>query len=131
RVSLTATPRRGLLAQAAYFSTYAHDTYTSPVKRGVTVIRKLFCQNLQVPTGELGVKAMTPLPQDPDLTTRQRFASHSTDPACSSCHTRIDSIGFAFEEFDQVGRTRAMENGHPIDATGTLMGTDVDGPYTD
>jgi hypothetical protein len=42
-----------------------------------------------------------------------------SDPACASCHT-------TFEPPWLCVRT---ENGSPIDATGTLSGTDVDGAF--
>jgi hypothetical protein len=45
---------------------------------------------------------------------------HRRDPACASCHSRMDAIGFAFEKFDGVGRVRSMEDGKPIDPAGKL-----------
>src|SRR5262249_25492176 len=94
------------------------------------VLRKLLCRDLQVPSGDLGIKAMAPLPSPPGATTRQRFETHAQNPLCSGCHDVIDGFGFAFEEYDQIGQTRSSENGQPIDASGTLVGTDVDGPYS-
>ena len=34
----------------------------------------------------------------------------------------MDPIGFAFENFDAMGRFREQENGHPIDASGEIVG---------
>jgi hypothetical protein len=65
-------------------------------------------------------------------TTRARFAQHTQDSACRPCHRVIDGIGFGFEGYDGIGAYRTTENGQPVDATGTLVGTgdpDVDGPY--
>ena len=42
----------------------------------------------------------SPPAMDPSLSTRERYEQHSSDPACSSCHDLIDSIGFGFEHFD-------------------------------
>jgi hypothetical protein len=64
------------------------------------------------------------------IPTRQRFEQHSVDPACSGCHRLMDPIGFAFENYDAIGRYRTEDRGLPIDASGTLNGTDVDGPFT-
>jgi len=67
---------------------------------------------------------------DPELTTRERFMAHSEVEPCFSCHQLIDPIGFAFENFDAVGRYRAQEAGIPIDATGEILGTQVsDGAF--
>jgi hypothetical protein len=129
--SLSSTPRRGILSQASFLATHATADASSPVKRGNAVLRKVLCMEIPLPTGDLAARAMMAPPKDPTHTTRERFSTHSTDPLCASCHKMIDPIGFAFEEFDQVGRFRSTENGKPIDSTGTLVGTDVDGPFKD
>lgn len=61
-------------------------------------------------------------------TNRDRYAAHSTNSACAGCHNRIDGVGFPFEHFDSLGQWRATDNGFPVDATGEIIGTDVDGP---
>lgn len=129
--SLVGTPRRGVLSQAAFLATKAHENYTSPVKRGAATLSKLLCTDLPLPQGDVGKAAMAPLPADPTLTTRERFKQHSTNQACAGCHTVIDPLGFAFESFDQTGAFRSTDNGKPVDSTGELTGTDVDGPYKD
>jgi hypothetical protein len=68
---------------------------------------------------------------DPMLTTRQRFAQHSVDPACAGCHRLMDPIGLGFERYDAAGLFRATEAGKPIDAKGEVVGSDIgvfDGP---
>jgi hypothetical protein len=41
----------------------------------------------------------------------------------------MDPIGFALENFDAVGQWRTMDDGSPIDPSGSLYnGTKVDGP---
>jgi hypothetical protein len=72
---------------------------------------------------------------DPNATTRDRFAQHSADPACHSCHQYIDPIGFGFEHFDPIGAWRATDGAHPIDARGDLtdiegFGTNTSAPFT-
>ncbi len=129
RRSLAGTPRRGLLAQAAFLAAHASSDETSPIKRGVTVLRRLLCTEISFPTGPLAERAMVRPP--PAATTRERFAQHSRDPVCAACHARIDPIGFAFEEFDAIGAFRDEEGGAPIDSSGALIGTDVDGPFRD
>jgi hypothetical protein len=64
-------------------------------------------------------------------TNRDKYALHTAVPTCQSCHELIDGIGFAFEHYDSLGTWRDEDNGYPVDATGTLLGTDVNGPVTD
>ena len=52
---------------------------------------------------------------------------HSESPACAECHKGIDGIGFTFENYDPLGQYRTSDNGYPVDASGELIGTDVDG----
>ena len=59
---------------------------------------------------------------------RQRMEEHRVNPACASCHARMDPLGFALENFDAIGRWRATEAGLPIDASGVLPdGTQFEG----
>src|SRR6185369_17169143 len=67
---------------------------------------------------------------NPLLSTRERFAEHAQNSFCASCHKLMDPIGLGFESFDGVGRFRTTEYDIPIDDSGELIGTDVDGPFT-
>ncbi|WP_437947798.1 DUF1592 domain-containing protein [Sorangium sp. So ce296] len=128
RVSLS--NRRGLLNQGAFLAVYAHATETAPVLRGVTVLRRVTCSDIPSPT-ELNINVVPPVP-DPSKTTRDRFAIHSTDAECRSCHDHIDPFGFSFEQFDGMGKIRETDNGHPVDSAVTVaMGADIDGAYAD
>ena len=63
------------------------------------------------------------------MTMRQRTEAHRANPACASCHIRMDPIGFALENFDGVGRFRTTENGTALDVSGELPdGTRFNGP---
>ena len=60
---------------------------------------------------------------------RERMEQHRANPVCASCHTRMDPLGFALENFDAIGKWRTTEAGTPIDASGTLPdGASFDGP---
>src|SRR4029079_8181948 len=113
RASLAKTERAGLLQQASFLAAHAHEDDTSPVKRGDFVMRKLLCNKVPRPA-ELGIEVVMPRPSTVQ-TTRERIASHARDGACSSCHVTLDALGFTFEGFDAMGRTRKTENGKPID----------------
>jgi hypothetical protein len=66
---------------------------------------------------------------DMPATLRERLAQHREDPACAGCHSRIDPLGFALENYDVLGRWRTEDAGKPIDASGKLPdGTVFDGP---
>jgi hypothetical protein len=105
--------RLGILNQGAFLSVYAHASETGPVLRGVAVMRRVACQTMPDPTS-LNIVVVPPAP---DLTksTRDRYDIHATDAACATCHTAIDSIGFAFEQFDGMGAPRPVTNGQLID----------------
>ena len=54
------------------------------------------------------------------LSTRERMEEHRKNPACFGCHSRMDPLGFALENFDAVGSYRTLDTGLPIDASGNL-----------
>ncbi len=120
RVSLRGTPRRGLLTQAGVLAITSHADRTSPTLRGKWVLENI-----------LGTPP-PPAPQDvPPIeraelrdfhgTFRERLALHRSSPACASCHTAMDNLGFAFEHFDPSGRWRDTDGGLAIDASGRLL----------
>ncbi|MET0593908.1 MAG: DUF1592 domain-containing protein [Polyangiaceae bacterium] len=131
RISLANTKRRGILNQGAFLSVYSHATESGPVLRGVAMIRRLACIDMASPSS-LNIKIVPPVP-DPTKTTRQRFSVHGTDPQCASCHTKIDGFGFAFENFDAMGRMRSTEGKNPINpinsATDLAVSMSFDGHY--
>ena len=64
------------------------------------------------------------------VSVRARLEQHRSNPTCASCHSRMDPLGFALENFDGIGKWRARdEDGAPIDAAAALPdGTTFDGP---
>ena len=56
-------------------------------------------------------------------TVRDRLTAHRNNPACASCHRRMDPIGLGFENFDGAGTYRTHENGTTIDVSGELDGS--------
>lgn len=95
--------RGGLLTQAAVLKVTANGTATSPVLRGVWVLERI-----------LGVPRQLPPPNipaiEPDatgaVTIRQMIEKHRADPACASCHAKMDPPGLALENFDAIGGWR-------------------------
>jgi hypothetical protein len=119
RSTPAAGPRGGLLLLGSVLGMHAHPNESSPVRRGLFVRNRLLCQTLPAPPEDLNIM---PPGLDPTLTTRVRFARHSTDDLCKGCHRYIDDVGFGFERYDGVGAYRSEENGQPIDASGKLLG---------
>jgi hypothetical protein len=126
RVALDPTQRAGVLTLGSLLTINSHSNQTSPVHRGKLVRERFLCANIPPPPPDVMIKAPGP---DPNSTTRERFAQHSAAATCKGCHTLMDPIGFGFESYDGMGRYRATENGLPVDASGELTGTDVDGAF--
>jgi len=123
RIALDPTRAAGMLTQGSFLAVHAKANQTSPVLRGKFVRAQLFCTPPPPPPPTIVV---SPPVVDPRLPTRQRFAQHTSDPFCASCHVLMDPIGFAFENYDPIGRWRDTDADVPVDATGSLTGTDVD-----
>ncbi len=116
--------RTGLLTQGSLLSRHAKADQTSPIHRGKFIRERFFCTTPPPPPPDLVV---SPPRLDPRKTTRERFAEHRADPGCRSCHELLDPLGYAFEHYDAVGAYRTSESGLPVDASGEIVGTDVDG----
>ncbi len=117
RVSLPNKERGGLLTQASMLTVTSNPTRTSPVKRGKWVLEQI-----------LGTPPPPPPANVPELdgqkqltgTLRQRMEQHRANPSCASCHTQMDAMGFAMENFNAIGAWRAKDGEDAIDASGTL-----------
>ena len=128
RVTLTDPNRFGLLGQGSILMLTSTATRTSPVQRGKYVMQVL-----------LGTPPPPPLPNVPPLkeaadlgkpqSVRDRLEEHRKNPACASCHSLMDPIGFSLENFDAIGAWRTNDSGFRIDASGTMFdGAKLDGP---
>jgi hypothetical protein len=60
---------------------------------------------------------------------RERLAQHRQSASCNTCHSVIDPLGFALENFDVIGGWRTVdESGKAVDASGaTSIGVSVNG----
>jgi hypothetical protein len=117
--------RRGLLTHGSILSLNAKVNQTDPIHRGKFIRERFFCTPPEPPPPDLVV---TPPALDPRKTTRERFAQHRADPGCAGCHELLDPVGLAFENYDAIGRYRDTESDLPVDSSGYLHDTDVDGP---
>jgi hypothetical protein len=127
RVQLDPSKRAGVLTQASFLATHAHENQTSPVARGVAILRNVMCVGLPDPPANVNNAPPDPAP---GATTRQRFAAHESVASCAACHKLIDGIGLGFEAYDAVGALRTMDAGQPVDSSGNIMGApEIDGPF--
>lgn len=117
--------RIGVLTHPLLMSQMAHHDATSPIHRGVFLTRYVLGRTLRPPN-----EAFTLLSQSlhPDLTTRERIQLQTGSEGCQVCHSKINPLGFALENYDPVGRFREQDNLRPVDAAGsytTLGGQEV------
>ena len=127
RVAVTDDARRGILGHGSLLTVTSYATRTSPVLRGKWILENL-----------LGSPPPPPPPDVPDLedagsaeglSIRERLEQHRANPACATCHARMDPYGFGLENFDAIGRWRGASGGEPIDASDVLPdGTAFNGP---
>ena len=111
--------RGGVLTQASVLTVTSNPTRTSPVKRGKWVLEQI-----------LGTPPPPPPPNVPELeekgqltgSLRQRMEQHRKNPACANCHAKMDAMGFAFENYDAIGKIRQKDGKFDIDPSGTLPG---------
>jgi hypothetical protein len=121
RVSLTDSPRGGVITMASVLTATSNPTRTSPVKRGRWILENILGAPPSPPPD--GVEALRETEKLAGTRTlRQQMERHRSDPACASCHRRMDPLGFALENFDAVGRWRDQESGQGIDSHGRLPG---------
>lgn len=119
--------RGGMFGMGGVYAVASYPRRSSPVLRGTWVLERL-----------LGVELPPPPPDVPALddsaeaaaarTLRERLEQHRNNTACATCHDRIDPIGFALENFNEIGRWRDDDEGGPIDARATTAdGQTIDG----
>lgn len=109
----------GIFAQGSVLTTMASVQITSPTRRGLLLLKRLYCE---VPGAPEAVSFDLTRSDVVGNTTRERLEnSHLTNGVCKGCHAAFDPLGFAFEHFDHIGRYRTEEqtaNGaFPIDAS--------------
>jgi len=128
RVAVAGTQRGGVLTQASVLTLTSYPTRTSPVLRGKWILERI-----------LGAPPPPPPPDVPALdeepaailagSLRERLEKHRQDPNCAVCHDKLDPLGFAFENFDAIGRWRDRDGQFLVDASATLPdGRRFDGP---
>ncbi len=129
RVELEDEARRGLLGQGSILTLTSYGTRTSPVLRGKWILENLLSSPPPPPPPNVPALEATTGDGVP-RSMREAMEQHRANPVCASCHSKMDPLGFALENFDAVGRWRSLgETNLPIDATGQLPnGDQFEGP---
>src|SRR6188508_1533323 len=129
RVTLPPGSRRGgLLSQGSILTVTSYPDRTSPVVRGKWILENLI--GTPPPSPPPGVPPLKPPSfATKVLSVRERMIDHRRNPPCTGCHAMMEPLGLALENFDAVGKWRALdESGGPIDASGAMPdGTKFDG----
>jgi hypothetical protein len=125
KTMLDTSQRLGLLMEPAVLALEGSPTGSNPIKRGKTVYTKLLCGVLPPPPPNVPPAK----PASAGGTTRERYAEHGANECARGCHQLMDPIGFAFENYDGIGRYRTMDNGKPVDATGMINLDGVAQPF--
>lgn len=112
------------MGRAGFLALQATSVRSSPTHRGKFIRTRLLCHDVPPPP-EGVVASLDGI--DTSLSLREQLEMHMSDPACSSCHTLMDPLGFPLEHFDAMGQWRATDNDIEIDATGSVDGVEVDG----
>jgi len=118
RVELTTDQRGGVLSQGSVLAVSSYPTRTSVVIRGKYILRNI-----------LGTPPPPPPPNVPALdeasvgtaaSLRQQMEKHRANAVCASCHSRMDPLGFALENYDAIGKWRTEDGAFPVDSSGVL-----------
>lgn len=110
----------GLITNAAILSMTSGPKRSHPIARGAWIIEVIF--NDPPPPPPNDIPPLNEDSGDQNLTIREKFRVHRKNPDCAGCHSSLDPLGFAMENFDLTGRWRDQyENGRDVDMKGKLM----------
>lgn len=117
--------RRGFLTSGVFLVSNGHPGKTSPTRRGKFVLERVLCRSVPPPPADVDLELPDALPGE--ATGREILDQHSSDPSCKGCHQLVDPLGYPFESYGHLGAWRTEDNGLPVDASGALDGTELDG----
>ncbi len=118
RVDLETDQRGGVLGQASVLTVTSYPTRTSPVIRGKYVLESIL--GTRPPDPPADVPALDEAAVGNTGSLRQQMEQHRSNPACATCHERMDALGFGLENYNAIGKWRTEDGKFPVDASGTL-----------
>jgi hypothetical protein len=128
KVDLDPSQRSGLLTQAGFLSSYITGTDPDIIHRGVYIATRILC--LKLPPPDPNATSLVEL--EPDMTNRERVEATTGVGTCGEgCHAAImNPLGFAFENYDAIGKYRTMDRGEPVNAADSYEFGGVLKPFT-
>jgi len=113
--------RGGIFGMGAVLVKYSEPLRTSPVRRGAWFYEHFLGHHL--PSPPANVPAISDDERNEEgQSIREQLEEHRDNPACFSCHDKIDPPGIALEKFDAVGRWREQDLAdEPIDDQGKFV----------
>lgn len=118
KVDISATPRRGVLTQASVLIASSYVNRTAPTIRGKWILENIL--NTPPPPPPPDVPSLDDSGVGKSVSLRVQMEKHRANPVCASCHSRMDPLGFALENYNAIGQWRDKDGKFPIDATGKL-----------
>lgn len=129
-VTFPSTQRSGLFTLGSVLWTHAHPVHPAPVLRGKNLLERLFCDDQGQPPP--GAEDQAPTDSvEATGTNRERLHAVTSTGGCEACHDALNAAGFAFENYDSMGRWRDTDNGETVDASGVLETGDGTLSFTD
>jgi hypothetical protein len=116
RVALSDSRRGGLLGQASVLTVTSYPDRTSVTMRGRWLLANILGAPPPPPPADVPPLKEAGVEGQP-RSLRERMEVHRANPACASCHRRMDPLGFALENFDALGKWRTVSDGAPIDSS--------------
>ena len=130
RVMLSDDARAGILGHGSVLTVTSYANRTSPVVRGKWVLENLLATPPPAPPADVPALEENQAGR-PTASMRERMEQHRRNPVCAACHSKMDPLGFAFENFDGIGKWRTREADTLIDPSGAFPdGTEFDSPAT-
>ena len=106
--------RAGILSHGAFLALGVSDMSTTPTARGKEIRQRLFCQEIELPTGAVAMMADVDAEPPEDACQREWYESvHAVGGACESCHVQMDPIGFGLANYNYFGEYQDTEPGKP------------------
>jgi Protein of unknown function (DUF1592)/Protein of unknown function (DUF1588)/PA14 domain/Protein of unknown function (DUF1595)/Cytochrome C oxidase, cbb3-type, subunit III len=113
RVQLDQKQRSGVITHPYLLAAFSYNKSSSPIHRGVFLTRNIVGRALRPPPMAIAFKDGD---FKPGMTMREKITELTRPQACQSCHSVINPLGFALENFDAVGRFRDKDGNRPVDA---------------
>jgi mono/diheme cytochrome c family protein len=120
RVALKDGTRGGLLGQGSVLTVTSYENRTSPTLRGKWVLENIMGSPPPPPPPDVPALKEESATSAKQRSMRERLEQHRVNPACSSCHARMDPLGFALDNYDAIGRWRTAEGVTPVNASGAM-----------